>query len=252
MIDVHCHVDFKGYNKNREEVMQRAKDKLNGIINSGASLGGNRRTLKYMENYGGFMHASLGFHPVNASKADSNIIEQAFNEINENIDEAVAIGESGLDFHEVTDLEGRRRQIKVFSEFIDMAVEYEMPLILHVRDAENRAFEMVKKHSSIPDVVFHCYGGDLETAKKIIEEGYYLSFSTILSFSDRHKELVKDLPLSNILTETDSPYLSPFKGKRNEPSFVEEVVKTLAEVKSISIGEVDRVTERNARKIFGI
>lgn len=63
MIDVHCHVDFKGYNKNREEVMQRAKDKLNGIINSGASLGGNRRTLKYMENYGGFMHASLGFHP---------------------------------------------------------------------------------------------------------------------------------------------------------------------------------------------
>jgi TatD DNase family protein len=252
MIDVHCHVDFKGYNKNREEVMQRAKDKLNGIINSGASLGGNRRTLKYMENYKGFMHASLGFHPVNASKADSDIIERVFDEINENIDEAVAIGESGLDFHEVTDLEGRRRQIKVFSRFINMAVEYEMPLILHVRDAENRAFEMVKKHSSIPDVVFHCYGGDLETAEKIIEEGYYLSFSTILSFSDHHKELVKDLPLSNLLTETDSPYLSPFKGKRNEPSFVEEVVKTLAEVKSIPIREVDRATEKNARKIFGI
>ncbi len=252
MIDVHCHVDFKAYNKNREDVMQRAKDKLNGIVNSGASLGGNRRTLDYMKQYKGFMHASLGFHPVNASKADSKIIKQVFEEITENIDEAVALGESGLDFHEVTDERGRRRQLKVFELFIEMAVEYEMPLVLHVRDAEKKAFEMVKKHSSIPDVVFHCYGGDLETAQKIVEEGYYLSFSTILSFSDHHKNLVTDLPLSNMLTETDSPYLSPFKGKRNEPAFVEEVVKTLADVKSISLREVDKVTERNAKKIFGI
>ena len=112
--------------------------------------------------------------------------------------------------------------------------------------------DMVKKHSSIPDVVFHCYGGDLETAQKIVEEGYYLSFSTILSFSDHHKKLVEDIPLSSILTETDSPYLSPFKGQRNEPAFVEEVVKTLAQVKSVPLREVDRVTEKNARKVFGI
>lgn len=108
-------------------------------------------------------------------KADSNIIEQAFNEINENIDEAVAIGESGLDFHEVTDLEGRHRQIKVFSEFIDMAVEYEMPLILHVRDAENRAFEMVKNiHPSL--MWFFTATAVILKQQKIIEEGYYLSF----------------------------------------------------------------------------
>ena len=252
MMDTHCHVDFKEYNKNREEVMKRSKEKLTGIINSGASLGGNRRTLNLLEDYPRFVNVSLGFHPVNASKADSNIIEQAFHEIEENIDKAVAIGESGLDFYEVQDEEGRRRQHKVFTSFIEMAVEYELPIVLHVRDAEKQALDIVKKHSSIPDVVFHCYGGDLETAQKIVEEGYYLSFSTILSFSDHHKKLVEDIPLSSILTETDSPYLSPFKGQRNEPAFVEEVVKTLAQVKSVPLREVDRVTEKNARKVFGI
>ena len=103
MIDTHCHVDFKEYNKNREEVMKRAKDKLTAIINSGASLGGNRRTLNLQKEYKGFLYSTLGFHPSNASKADSSIIKQALSEINSDIDSAVGIGETGLDFHEIKD-----------------------------------------------------------------------------------------------------------------------------------------------------
>ena len=252
MIDTHCHVDFKEYNKNRNEVMGRAKDKLKAIINSGASLGGNRRTLKLQEEYNGFLHSTLGFHPSKASKADQSIIKEALDEIDDNIDLAVGIGETGLDFHEITDFNAQKRQINLFETFIKLSEEYELPLIIHARGAEKKAFEMVKKASSIENVVFHCYGGDAETAELIVLEGYHISFSTIVCFSEHHQNLVEKIPITNILTETDSPYLSPFKGIRNEPAFVEEAVKVIAEKKSISMGEVDKKTEKNAKKIFKI
>ena len=252
MIDAHCHVDFKEYNKNRKEVMERAKSKLTAIINSGASLGGNRRTLNLQEEYKGFLYSTLGFHPSKASKADSTIIKQALDEINTNIDLAVGMGETGLDFHEITDTNARKRQVKLFEIFIELSKEYGLPLIVHARDAEEKALSMVKKASSISDVVFHCYGGDLRTAELIVEEGYYISLSTIVCFSDHHQKLAEEIPISNLLTETDSPYLSPFKGIRNEPAFVEETVRIIAEKKSISPSEVGRATEKNAKKIFKI
>ena len=252
MIDTHCHVDFKDFNKNREEVIERAKKKLNAIINSGATLGGNRRTLKLVEEYKGFLYGTLGFHPVDASKADYSVIEEAFKEIHENIDKAVAVGETGLDFYHIENKEARNRQIKVFKSFIEMANEYEMPIVIHARDAELKAFELVKKHASDINVIFHCYGGDLETANKIIDESYYISFSTIICYSEFHNKLVENLPLENVLTETDSPYLSPFKGQKNEPSFVEETVKKIADIKSLSPIKVDKITENNAKKVFGI
>lgn len=252
MIDAHCHVDFKEFNKNREEVVARAKKKLTAIVNSGATLGGNRRTLKLVEDYKGFIYGTLGFHPVDASKADDNIIEQTFKEIHENIDKTVAVGETGLDFHHIGDTEARNRQIKVFRSFIDLANEYELPIVIHARDAELKAFELVNRYSRDIDVIFHCYGGSVETANKIIDESYYVSFSTIICYSDYHKELVEEIPIQNILTETDSPYLSPFKGQKNEPAFVEETVKKIAEIKSISTLKVDKITEKNAKKVFGI
>jgi TatD DNase family protein len=248
MIDAHCHVDFKEFNRNREEVMERAQKKLKAIINSGASLGGNRRTLKLSDEYSGFLYPSLGFHPKNAAKADSIIIEQVIEEIEGNLDKSVALGETGLDFHDLNDEKQKDRQIKVFETFIELSLNYEKPLVIHARDAERIALDMVK-NSGLSDVIFHCYGGDADTAKLIVEEGYYLSFSTILCFSKHHHELVQQTPLSSMLTETDSPYLSPFKG-RNEPVFVEEVLKTVAQVKGIPREEVDRVTQKNAEIIY--
>ena len=252
MIDAHCHVDFKEFNKNREEVLKRAKKKLSAIINSGASLGGNRRTIKLIEENKGFLYGSLGFHPVNASKADQSIIEQAFREIIENIDNAVALGETGLDFNQINDIDKRKRQLKVFRSFIDLANEFELPLIIHARDAESKSLEMINKYSKDIYAIFHCYSGDIDTMNKIIEEGHYISYSTIICYSEYHKELVSKTPLEYILTETDSPYLSPFKGKRNEPIFVEETVKKIAEIKSQSFNHINKITENNIRKIFKI
>jgi TatD DNase family protein len=231
--------------------MKNAQDNLKAIVNSGASLGGNRRTLKLAEEYKNFLYPTLGFHPLNASKSDSSVIKQVLAEIESNIDNAVALGETGLDFNRLDSEKSKSRQMELFETFLKLAVEYNIPLVIHARDAEKQALKMVKKHSSIPPVVFHCYGGELETAQEIVDEGHFISISTIVCFSEHHQDLVSKIPLSYLLTETDSPYLSPFKGKRNEPSFVKETVKTIANVKSKSIEEVSKITESNARQIFG-
>ncbi|MGB9845407.1 TatD family hydrolase [Methanothermobacter tenebrarum] len=251
IIDVHCHIDFKEFNKDREEVIKRAKKKLTGIIDCGVGLGGVRRSIGLSEEYKHFIYPTLGLHPVDAARMEDNIIEATIREIEDNIEKAVGVGESGLDFHHTRDLEGRRRQEKIFRLFIELAIEYELPLIIHARDSERQAFKIIKEHP-IEDVIFHCYSGSIDTAKNIIEEGYYLSFSTMVCFIDHHQKLIKDLPLQSILTETDSPYLSPFKGKRNEPSFIEEALKKIAQIKNMSMAEVDKITEKNAKKVFGI
>lgn len=230
--------------------MKNAQDNLTAIVNSGASLGGNRRTLKLAGEYKNFLYPTLGFHPSNASKSDESVIKQVLGEIESNIDDAVALGETGLDFNRLDDEMAKNRQIELFETFLKLAVEYQMPLVIHARDAEEKALEMVKKYPSIPQVVFHCYGGDLKTAQKIIDEEFFISLSTIVCFSEHHQFLASKLPLSHLLTETDSPYLSPFKGQRNEPLFVKETVKTIANIKSTSIEEVSKITEFNARRIF--
>ncbi len=252
MIDTHCHVDFKEFNKNREEILKRAQKKLTCIVNSGVTLDGNRKVLKLSEEYKKFVFPSLGFHPVNSSKSDQSAVETVIEELHENIDKAVAIGEVGMDYHHIKDSEGRKRQENIFNQFCVLAEEYELPLIVHARDAEERAFKIVKKYKSIPEVILHCYSGSLETANKIIEEGYYTSFSTMICYSQHHQVLAKEIPLKYILTETDSPYLSPFKGEKNEPAFVEEAVKKIAEIKGNKFSKVDNITEKNAKKVFGI
>lgn len=252
MIDAHCHVDFKEFNKTRDEVMERAQNKLKAIINSGASLGGNRRTLKMAQDYPNFLYPALGFHPHYAPKADRTIIEEALTEIRSNLHLAVALGETGLDFHTLKSQEAQKKQEKLFRSFLGMASEQEMPLIVHARDAEKKALEISKEYKGIPKIIFHCYGGDLETAQLIMDEGHLISLSTLICFSPHHQELARELPLSHLLTETDSPYLSPFKGQRNEPSFVEETVKTIANLKSMDVQEVADITEENACRVFGI
>ena len=115
-------------------------------------------------------------------KSDVSVIKQVLKEIETNIDHAVALGETGLDFNDLNGEKGKNKQIKLFETFLKLAVDFQLPLVIHARDAEKKALEMVKKYHSIPQVIFHCYGGDLQTAKKIIEEGYFISLSTIVVF----------------------------------------------------------------------
>lgn len=253
MIDTHCHIDFSDFDEDRDKVIGRAKDKLSAIVDSGTNEVDNQKVLDLANEYKGFIYPSLGFHPVSSQKSSQEEIESAKNHLINNINDIVAVGEVGMDFFYVKDKSLRERQKEIFMEFLEISNDYKVPLLIHGRDCERKIFNMIKEYSDIPRVVFHCYGGSLKTAKRIVEmEDYFISFSTMICYSKRHQELAKDIPIERILTETDSPYLAMTKEERNEPLNVELAVKKLAEIQNLDVEAVDEITENNAKYVFGI
>ena len=252
MIDTHCHIDFKPFNKDREEVLKRTKEELTAIVNSGTSYKGNQGVLKLAKENSNFLYPSFGFHPVSSGQSSKNDIKIAMDHMVKHLDDIVGIGEVGMDYFHVKDKKEREKQGKIFESFAELANEHEVPLIIHGRDCEKKAYNIIKKFNSIPEVIFHCYSGSLKTANKLVDEGYYLSFSTMISYSKHHQELAKDIPLENILTETDSPYLAPKRGERNEPRNVAKVIEILAKINEEKVDVIDKITEKNAKKVFNI
>ena len=131
---------------------------------------------------------------------------------------------------------------------IELAGSLDLPLIIHSRDAEQQALEMVME---LKKVVFHCYGGSLSTMKEAVDRGYYISIATIVCRSPQHQTLARNVPLDHLLVETDSPFLSPKKG-RNEPAFILDSVRLLARIRDMKPVEIARATSKNAARIFGI
>ncbi|WP_297898872.1 TatD family hydrolase [Methanobrevibacter sp.] len=252
MIDVHCHVDFEQFDEDRDQIIKNAKKNLTAIINSGTSIEGNERALNLSKQNNNFIYPTFGFHPVGSGKISDEDLNLSINQMINHIDDILAIGEVGMDYFYVKNKLERAKQGETFKKFVELANEYKKPLIIHARDCERKAFNIVKEYDNIPSVVFHCYSGSLKTAKKLIDEGYYASISTMICYSKHHQDLFKEIPLENILTETDSPYLAPNREDRNEPSNVKFVVKKLAEIKEESFDYIDKFTEKSAKSVFGI
>lgn len=253
MIDTHCHIDFEDFDDDREDVIKRAKDKLDNVIVSGFSNDSNMKVLQLSKDYEGFIYPTFGFHPVSSQNATEEEIKIAHENIGKYLDEIVAIGEVGMDYFYVTDKALRERQEEIFTGFLRLANEYEKPIVMHVRDCEKKAVNIVADYEDIPYFVFHCYGGSLKTAKRIKNMGNaYMSFSTMLCYSQQHQDLIKKIDLDYILTETDSPYLAMTKEDRNEPANVVNAVYKIAEIKCMDIETVDKITTSNARRIFKI
>lgn len=252
MIDTHCHVNFEDYDKDRDEVIKRAKNKIDAFINSGTSLEDNKKALKLANDNKDFIYPTFGYHPVSSQKYSEDYLKKTQEHLIENIDNIVAIGEVGMDFFYVKDKALREKQRETFISFIEIANEYEKPLLMHVRDCERKAFNIIKDYDNIPEIIFHCFGGSIKTAKRIMDQGYYMSFSTMLCYSQRHQELIKDIPLEYVLTETDSPYLALTKEERNEPANVINAGLKIAEIQDIPYETVDEITTSNARKVFNI
>ena len=251
MIDTHCHIDFEDFDDDREDVIKRAKDKLDNVIVSGYSNDSNMKVLQLSKDYEGFIYPTFGFHPVSSQNATEADIKTAHENIDKYLDEIVAIGEVGMDYFYVTDKTLRERQQEIFTGFLKLADEYEKPIVMHVRDCEKKAVNIVADYDNIPYFVFHCYGGSLKTAKRIMNMGNaYMSFSTMLCYSKQHQDLIEKIDLDYILTETDSPYLAMTKEDRNEPANVVNAVYKIAELKNMDVKTVDEITTRNACKIF--
>lgn len=248
VIDSHCHLDFKQFNKDRNEVIQSAqKAGVVHVINSGVDYATNKRSLE-LAKADDFISATLGLSPNTLDGLTEADLEKLLDQIRENAHFAVGIGEAGLDFYRCRDESGRERQARIFQKAIELAKSLNLPLVIHSRDAEPKALEMVKH---LDKVVFHCYSGTVETMKEAMDMGFYISLATNLCRSGHHQILARNVSLDHLLVETDSPFLSPRKG-RNEPGFVLDSVRLIAKIRGREPQEIADLTADNTRRIYGI
>ncbi len=217
------------------------------MINSGVDISTNARSLELSEKYD-FISATLGLSPNTLESIRKPELETLFGQIEKNAHLAAGIGEAGLDYYHCKDAPGRERQAEVFRRVIDLAKSMDKPLVIHSRDAEQPALDMVKK---LDKVVFHCYSGSLSTMKEAIDRGFYISLATNVCRSGHHQILARNVSLDRLLVETDSPFLSP-RGGRNEPSFVLDSIRLIARIRGLEAQEVARMAAENTKRIYNI
>ncbi len=246
--DTHCHI-YKEYYENIEEILDHAKEnKINRMINNGCNTASNKEVLHLIEIYPN-MYGAIGIHP---EKVDS-YQEEDINFIKENLvnNKIIAIGEIGLDYHYTK--ENKEEQKKLLEDQLLLAQEYNIPVIIHSREATEDTINTLKKYK-IKGVI-HSFSGSLETAQIYIKMGFLLGINGVITFKNsKLKEVIKEIPLENLVLETDSPYLTPepFRGTRNEPARVLEIAKFISELKEVSLNDLARITNDNIKRIFDI
>jgi TatD DNase family protein len=250
LIDSHAHLVSL---ENLPEVLKRARENNIGkIVSISSDIPSTEATISLTENHD-FIFATTGVHPHSADKTDDEVLKGLDHYAAH--EKVVAIGETGLDYFYMNS--GKEVQINSFVEHIRLGRKHNLPIIIHVREADEDMLEILKKERAVdtPGVI-HCFTGDYETAVKYLDLGYYISFSGIVTFkrSEELREAAKKVPADKILIETDSPYLAPVphRGKPNEPSYVRYVADTVAEVRGISFDEICELTRANAERLFRI
>ncbi|AKB84088.1 TatD family hydrolase [Methanococcoides methylutens] len=248
VIDSHCHLDFPKFNRDRDEVIERARNSgVVEMVNSGIDLKTNTSTLALAKQYD-FIHPTIGLSPLVVSHYGNEVADEILLQLEQHAAESVGIGEAGLDYHYYKEDREREHQKEYFRKVIEIAESYDKPLVIHGREAEEDCFAMVR---DLDKVIFHCYGGSVDTAAMITDAGYYISIPTIVCFSEHHRSIAENVPLDRILIETDSPYLSPRKG-RNEPAFVRDTLPVIAEAQGMEEDKVAKATLKNTRSVFDL
>lgn len=242
VIDTHCHLDEYD---NLDEIT-----KFDGyMITSGCDIKTNKQVLDIIQKYDN-VFGTIGIHPENIENISSDDYE--FIEQNIKHNKIVAIGEIGLDYHYTT--ENKEKQIEVFKKQLDIAQKYNLPVVIHSRDAILDTYNILKDYKLKGTI--HCFSSSLEMAKEFIKLGYKIGVGGVLTFKNGKKlqEIVKNIDLSDILIETDSPYLSPvpFRGQKNKPSNVFYVALKISEIKDINIGDVLKIVNSNAISEFDL
>ncbi|MCH7949964.1 MAG: TatD family hydrolase [Candidatus Dadabacteria bacterium] len=250
LIDSHAHLVSL---ENLPEVLQRAQENnINKIVSISSDIPSTEATISLAEEYD-YIFATTGIHPHSADQMSEEVLI-GIDHFAEN-DKVVAIGETGLDYFYMNS--EKEVQIDSFTEHIRLGKKHNLPIIIHVRNADQDMIEILTKESAAdtPGVI-HCFTGDYDTAKKYLDLGYYISFSGIVTYkrSEELREAAKKIPKDKILIETDSPYLAPVphRGKPNEPSYVKHVAETISDVRGISFDEIAEITKANAEKLFRI
>ena len=252
LADTHCHLDFQEFENDRKIVIENALNEGVGfIINPAIDLVSCLKAIEITRNFE-CVYATVGIHPHNAEGYSEEVFDSLTKLVSER--KIVGIGETGLDFF--YNKSSRQKQIEVFKKHIEIAKKYDLPLIVHQRQAQDETMEIFGSTKCPTKVVFHCFSGDEKFLEWAISKGFYISFTGILTFKNaiELKKIAEKVPLNRVFFETDAPYLAPvpFRGKRNEPRFVRFIVEAFAGIRKMSVKEIAHLTTENAIKFFGI
>jgi len=274
IFDSHTHLNLAAFDKDREEIIKKTLEQGVFVINIGTCYETSKKAVEIAQQYENCW-ATVGLHPSHAipMKIDKselvintkgNISEaEVFNEKFETLlkqPKVVAIGECGLDYSYLKDFSEKDQtkykkvEEEEFRKQIQAAKKYNLSLSLHIRDLYEEALLILEEEKYKGEAVFHFFTGKMNQAQKILKRGFYLGFSGIITYSETMNDVIKDTPLEKILIETDAPYVAPvpYRGNRNEPIYVKEVAKKIAQIKKLPLKKIEEATFENTLRLFGI
>ena len=280
LIDAHTHVQFNAYKDDADEVIKRALDAKIWMVNVGSQRTTSERALRFTEKYPEGVYATVGLHPVHTDKSyhdEDEVDGPGFQSTGEDFDydfykklalhpKVVAIGECGLDYYRETGEEAVAKQEEVFRKHIDLSLEVRKPLMIHCRantkpgEDGRQAFpdlikilgDYFKAGNSGKPGITHFFSGTIMEAEKLLDMGFFFTFGGVITFVRDYDDIVRLIPLERILVETDAPYVTPapYRGKRNEPLYVVEVAKKIAELKWLDLERVKMYTVNSTKTVF--
>jgi TatD DNase family protein len=245
LIDTHLHLANEDYDIDKV-IKEANNNNVKILILGGTDKNDNIDNIKLSKKYKN-VFLTFGYHPESADEIkneDYNLLEK---QIKDNLNKTVAIGEIGLDYYH--DKANKKKQITMFKKQIELAKKYNLPVVIHSREATEDTYNVLKD-SNIKGII-HCFSGSLETAKKYIKLGFLLGIGGVVTFKNSNlKDVIKEIDLKNIVLETDSPYLSPNRGEKNEPKNIKIIAEYIANIKEITLEQVEKITTENAKNIF--
>ena len=252
LFDTHAHLNDPAFDPDREALLETFAEAGVGLVmNAGCSLESSRDIVAMAEKYP-WLYASVGSHPDAANEVSEEVLEE-YRKLCKLSDKVKAIGEIGLDYY-YEDIP-REIQQKAFRMQLALAQELDMPVIVHERDAHNDGMAIIKEFPKVKGV-FHCYSGSAEMARQLVNLGWYIGFTGVLTFKNARKavETAASIPLDRIVLETDCPFMAPepFRGKRNHPGYLYRMAEKLAEIRGISLEEVHNTTFENGKRLYRI
>ena len=250
LFDTHAHMDDRAFDTDRAQLLASLPQQgLSLVMNPGCSLASSRNVDLLTRQYD-FLYGAVGSHPDACDEVNEEVLE-IYRQICRENSKIKAIGEIGLDYH-YEDIP-RDIQQKAFRLQMELAKELSLPVIVHDRDAHGDSMDIV---SEFPEVkgVFHCYSGSVEMAQWLIDRGWYIGFTGVLTFKNARKavEVAQAIPLERIVLETDCPYMAPepFRGKRNDPGKLYRMAEKLAELRGLTVEEGHRITTENGKRLY--
>ena len=252
IFDTHAHYDDKKFNSDRDQLLESMKEKGVGLItNAGSTVKTWDNIIELTRKYP-FIYGTIGIHPSITEELTRENLERLKTYLDH--EKVVAVGEIGLDYY--WDKEHQELQKEMFIEQLNLARKYELPAVIHSREAAADTSTIVEEYGKDVTCMLHCFSYSAQQAKEYVKRGHYIGICGVVTFANgkKLKEVVKEIPLRSMLLETDAPYLSPepYRGKRNDSSNLIYVATEIAKIKGIEAGEVIRQTYENGKRFFGI